>query len=156
MTFHDEINAFFHTYIDAFARRDADAISELWDDVRLFPTPGWNFAMDRRAIHAHCSTLLKFYSERRVPRVGVNHRVYRWIEARGTFDARIGHHQCVLFAIEHNHRDLYSGQRIGCQDRHRWRVLDHYQRGQCGIRKKSLKSSYAPWLQDRGFRSSRR
>lgn len=63
MTFHDEINAFFHTYIDAFARRDADAISELWDDVRLFPTPGWNFAMDRQAFHAHCSTLLKFYSD---------------------------------------------------------------------------------------------
>lgn len=62
MTFYDEINAFFHTYIEAFARRDADAISELWDDVGLFPSPSGNFAMDRQAFRAHCSTLLEFYS----------------------------------------------------------------------------------------------
>jgi ketosteroid isomerase-like protein len=62
MTFHDEINAFFHTYIEAFARRDADAISELWDDVGLFPSPSGNFAMERQAFRAHCSTLLEFYS----------------------------------------------------------------------------------------------
>ena len=47
MTIEDEIAAFFVSYVDAFARNDADALSELWDSVGLFPSPTGNFAMER-------------------------------------------------------------------------------------------------------------
>lgn len=61
MTFQDEIAAFFGDYVDAFARRDADALSELWEPVGLFPSPGGNFAMPRETFRDHCVTLMDFY-----------------------------------------------------------------------------------------------
>lgn len=61
MTFHEAMTDFFREYIDAFARNDAVAISELWDEVGLFPSPTGNFAMDRLAFRNHCETLLEFY-----------------------------------------------------------------------------------------------
>lgn len=61
MTFNDEIAAFFVEYIDAFARDDADALSELWDTVGLFPSPTGNFAMERQTFHDHVVTLMNFY-----------------------------------------------------------------------------------------------
>ena len=61
MTFQDEIAAFFAGYVDAFARRDASALSELWEPVGLFPSPSGNFAMPRDAFRDHCVTLLEFY-----------------------------------------------------------------------------------------------
>lgn len=61
MPFHDEITDFFDRYIDAFLREDAAMLSELWDDVALFPAPTGNFAMSRSEFRAHCSTLFDFY-----------------------------------------------------------------------------------------------
>ncbi|MEM9010972.1 MAG: nuclear transport factor 2 family protein [Pseudomonadota bacterium] len=61
MTFRDEISAFFTRYIEAFAKRDADAIAALWEPVGLFPSPTGNFAMEREAFRAHCVGLLEFY-----------------------------------------------------------------------------------------------
>lgn len=61
MTINDEIEAFFGRYVDAFARNDADALSELWDSVGLFPSPTGNFAMERQAFRDHCVTLMDFY-----------------------------------------------------------------------------------------------
>ncbi|WP_062012995.1 hypothetical protein [Aureimonas sp. AU4] len=68
MTFHSDISAFFADYVDAFARRDADALSELWEPVGLFPSPGGNFAMPREAFRAHCVTLMDFYRRQGVAR----------------------------------------------------------------------------------------
>ena len=48
MDFHEEIAGFFATYVDAFARNDADALSGLWDEVGLFPSPTGNFAISSR------------------------------------------------------------------------------------------------------------
>ena len=59
--FESEIAAFFSAYLSAFRREDALAISELWDEVGLFPTPTGNFSMDREAFRNHCVTLLTFY-----------------------------------------------------------------------------------------------
>jgi hypothetical protein len=64
--FLSEIEAFFSTYLDAFGRQDASAISELWDEVGLFPTPNGNFSMDREAFRNHCATLLEFYGKQGV------------------------------------------------------------------------------------------
>lgn len=61
MTFRDEIASFFVDYVDAFARSDADALSELWEPVGLFPSPNGNFAMPREAFREHCVTLMDFY-----------------------------------------------------------------------------------------------
>ncbi|MFN3311923.1 MAG: hypothetical protein ACK46Q_00420 [Hyphomonas sp.] len=61
MAFRDEISAFFDEYVDAFARNDADALSGLWDEVGLFPSPTGNFAMERPAFRDHCVTLMDFY-----------------------------------------------------------------------------------------------
>ncbi|TJZ88964.1 hypothetical protein FA743_19665 [Paracoccus gahaiensis] len=61
MAFRDEISAFFKEYVDAFARNDADALSGLWDEVGLFPSPTGNFAMERPAFRDHCVTLMDFY-----------------------------------------------------------------------------------------------
>ncbi|NDV86345.1 hypothetical protein GTW51_06485 [Aurantimonas aggregata] len=66
MTFHDEITAFFAGYVDAFARRDASALSELWEPVGLFPSPTGNFAMPRDAFRDHCVTLMEFYRQQGV------------------------------------------------------------------------------------------
>ncbi len=68
MTFHDDITAFFADYVAAFARRDADALSELWEPIGLFPSPGGNFAMPRDAFRDHCVTLMDFYRREGVVR----------------------------------------------------------------------------------------
>ncbi len=70
MTFQDEITAFFAGYVDAFSRQDADALSAMWDDVGLFPSPTGNFAMDRQAFRDHCVTLMDFYHQQGVVRPG--------------------------------------------------------------------------------------
>lgn len=67
-TFRDEIAAFFADYVAAFARRDADALSELWEPVGLFPSPGGNFALPREAFRDHCVTLMDFYRRQGVVR----------------------------------------------------------------------------------------
>lgn len=59
--FRDQIDQFFARYIDAFARRDAEALSEMWEPVGLFPSPSGNFAMARDAFRDHCVTLMDFY-----------------------------------------------------------------------------------------------
>lgn len=61
MSFRDQIDQFFARYIDAFARRDAAALSEMWDPVALFPSPSGNFAMSRNEFREHCVTLMDFY-----------------------------------------------------------------------------------------------
>lgn len=68
MSFQDEIAAFFADYVDAFARSDADALSELWEPVGLFPSPNGNFAMPRDRFRDHCVTLLAFYRQQGVVR----------------------------------------------------------------------------------------
>jgi hypothetical protein len=68
MIIQDEIAAFFVSYVDAFARNDADALSELWEPVGLFPSPTGNFAMDRQAFRDHCVTLMDFYRKQGVLR----------------------------------------------------------------------------------------
>ena len=68
MTFYDEISEFFIEYVNAFARSDADALSELWDAVGLFPSPTGNFAMERQAFRDHCVTLMDFYCRQGVVR----------------------------------------------------------------------------------------
>ncbi|KOX58120.1 hypothetical protein ADL19_08200 [Streptomyces purpurogeneiscleroticus] len=66
MTFQDEIAAFFARYVEAFARRDADALSELWEPVGLFPSSTGNFALPREAFLDHCVTLMDFYRKQGV------------------------------------------------------------------------------------------
>lgn len=66
ITFRHEIDRFFATYVDAFARCDADALSALWEPVGLFPSPTGNFAMPREAFRAHCVTLMDFYRQQGV------------------------------------------------------------------------------------------
>ena len=61
MSLHDEIAEFFGRYLDAFAYEDAVRLSELWDEVGLFPTPTGNFAMSRSVFRDHCATLFGFY-----------------------------------------------------------------------------------------------
>lgn len=68
MTFQGEIAAFFDSYVDAFARWDADAVCDLWEPVGLFPSPGGNFAMDRQTFRGHCVTLMDFYRQQGVVR----------------------------------------------------------------------------------------
>ena len=65
-TFKNEVRAFFSAYLSAFHRQDAVAISELWDEVGLFPSPAGNFSMDRDAFRSHCVTLLDFYRKQGV------------------------------------------------------------------------------------------
>ena len=68
MTFQDEIAAFFVSYVEAFNRRDPDALCEHWEPVGLFPSPSGNFAMDRQSFRDHCVTLMDFYSNQGVVR----------------------------------------------------------------------------------------
>ena len=68
MAFREEIEDFFTAYVEAFARNDADALSELWDEVGLFPAPTGNFAMERQAFRDHCVTLMDFYRRQGVVR----------------------------------------------------------------------------------------
>tara|TARA_Y100000815_G_C13254923_1_gene466956 strand:- start:175 stop:615 length:441 start_codon:yes stop_codon:yes gene_type:complete len=65
-TFENEVRAFFSAYLSAFHRQDALAITDLWDEVGLFPSPTGNFAMDRDAFRSHCVTLLDFYQKQGV------------------------------------------------------------------------------------------
>ncbi len=66
--FRDQIDQFFARYIDAFASSDAEALSEMWDPVGLFPSPTGNFAMPRDAFRDHCVTLMDFYRQQGVVR----------------------------------------------------------------------------------------
>lgn len=66
MNFQTEIEAFFTGYVAAFARNDAAALSEMWDEIGLFPSPGGNFAMERAAFRDHCVALLDFYRQQGV------------------------------------------------------------------------------------------
>lgn len=68
MTFQDEIAAFFGTYVDAFARWNAEAVCDLWEPVGLFPSPGGNAAMNRQTFRGHCATLMEFYRQQGVVR----------------------------------------------------------------------------------------
>ena len=68
MAFREEIVEFFVEYVDAFARSDAEALSELWDAIGLFPSPSGNFAMERQAFRDHCATLMDFYRRQGVVR----------------------------------------------------------------------------------------
>ncbi|MCH8489719.1 MAG: hypothetical protein LAT81_07275 [Oceanicaulis sp.] len=81
MTFQDEIADFFTRYVDAFARRDADALSQLWEPVGLFPSPSGNFAMPREAFRDHCVTLMDFYRNQ-----GVVQPAGELLEAAELFD----------------------------------------------------------------------
>ena len=66
MTLQNEITTFFSGYVDAFARNDADALSQLWDPVGLFPSPTGNFALERQSFRDRCVTLLEFYRKQGV------------------------------------------------------------------------------------------
>lgn len=66
MSIQDEIETFFRSYVDAFVRSDADALSMLWDAVGLFPSPTGNFAMEREVFRDHCVTLMDFYRQQGV------------------------------------------------------------------------------------------
>ncbi len=68
MSIKDEVGAFFASYIDAFARNDADALSVSWDEIGLFPSPTGNFAMERKDFLAHLMTLMDFYRRQGVVR----------------------------------------------------------------------------------------
>lgn len=68
MTLHQELGRFFADYVDAFARNDADAIADFWDEVGLFPAPTGNFAMARPAFRDHCAGLMDFYRRQGVVR----------------------------------------------------------------------------------------
>lgn len=68
MSFQEEIGGFFDGYIDAFARQDAEAISQMWDEVGLFPSPTGNFALPRAAFRDHCVALMDFYRRQGVVR----------------------------------------------------------------------------------------
>ena len=68
MSIKDEIEPFFVSYIDAFARNDVDALSESWDAVGLFPSPTGNFAMERKDFREHLVTLMDFYRRQGVIR----------------------------------------------------------------------------------------
>lgn len=66
MTLHDQIASFFREYVEAFARHDADEVSNLWDAVGLFPSSTGNFAMERQAFREHCVALMDFYRQQGV------------------------------------------------------------------------------------------
>lgn len=68
MSLNDELAAFFERYVDAFARENADALSGMWDEVALFPSPTGNSAMERSAFRDHCGTLFAFYRAQGVAR----------------------------------------------------------------------------------------
>lgn len=61
MTVQNELETFFASYVEAFARDDAEALSQLWDPVGLFPLATGNFSMERPAFRAHCVKLMGFY-----------------------------------------------------------------------------------------------
>ena len=66
MTVQKEIAEFFADYVAAFTRRDADALSELWDALALLPSPTGNFVMERQAFRDHCARLMDFYRQQGV------------------------------------------------------------------------------------------
>ncbi|ADK99438.1 hypothetical protein [Brevundimonas subvibrioides] len=68
MTVQADLAAFFADYVEAFARRDPDRLSDLWEPVGLFPSPTGNFAMPRAAFRDHCVTLMEFYRQQGVVR----------------------------------------------------------------------------------------
>lgn len=68
MTTQEEIAEFFVGYVDAFARNDADAVSELWEAVALFPSPAGNSAMKRVEFRNQCEALMAFYRKQGIVR----------------------------------------------------------------------------------------
>jgi hypothetical protein len=68
MTFRQDMAAFFDEYVAAFAHEDADALSNLWDAIGLFPSPTGNFAMERAEFREHCARLMAFYRAQGVAR----------------------------------------------------------------------------------------
>ena len=66
MNIHDQITQFFQEYVEAFAKNDAEMLSNLWDAVGLFPSPTGNFAMERQAFREHCMGLMEFYRQQGV------------------------------------------------------------------------------------------
>lgn len=80
MTFHDEMSDFFRSYVEAFARRDVDALCALWEPVGLFPTPAGNFAMDAQTFRGHLVRLMDFYRKQ-----GVAHPEGRLLDASELF-----------------------------------------------------------------------
>jgi hypothetical protein len=93
MTVHAEINMFFQEYVDAFAREDAGAVSELWDPVGLFPSPTGNFALERPAFREHCARVMGFYRQQGVARpegetVSVTELVPGVVQARVAYRMR--------------------------------------------------------------------
>ena len=91
MTVQHEIEAFFESYIGAFARSDADAVSELWDPVGLFPSPTGNFMMERQAFRDHCVTLMDFYRKQGI--VQPTGTLLSWVELfPNVVEARMAYH----------------------------------------------------------------
>ncbi len=104
-TIEDQISAFFDAYVDAFAQEDAAALSELWDEVGLFPSPTGNFSMEREAFREHCVTLMDFYRQQGVaepvgellsaeelfPNVALARMSYRMLDAQGGLVATWNH-----------------------------------------------------------------
>lgn len=68
MTTQEEIAEFFVGYVDAFLRNDADAVSELWEAVALFPSPTGNSAMKREEFRNQCEALMDFNRKQGVVR----------------------------------------------------------------------------------------
>ena len=117
MNTQDEIKAFFDSYVDAFARNDADALSESWDAVGLFPLPTGNFAMERKDFREHLLTLMDFYRQQGVVRpegelVTVDALFADVVQARMTY-RMLGEGDVLVAAWEH----VYILRRTD-----RWRV----------------------------------
>ena len=117
MSTQDEIEAFFVGYVEAFARNDADALSEAWDAVGLFPLPTGNFAMERKDFRDHCVTLMDFYRQQGVVRpegelVAVDELFPDVVQARMAY-RMLGEGDALVAAWEH----VYILRRTD-----RWRV----------------------------------
>lgn len=105
MSIKTEIEEFFARYVAAFRDGDADAISELWEPVCLFPSPAGNAAMERDAFRAHCAGLLDFYRKQGVavptgellsaeelfPNVAQARMAYRMLDEDGAVVAKWEH-----------------------------------------------------------------
>ena len=117
MSTQDEIKAFFAGYIDAFARGDADVLSESWDAVGLFPSPTGNFSMERKDFRDHLVRLMEFYRRQGVVRpegelVSVNELFPDVVQARMAY-RMVGEGDALVAAWDH----VYVLRRTD-----RWRV----------------------------------
>lgn len=68
MSFHEEIAGLLAATSMRSHARDADALTKLWDEVGLFPTPTSNFAMEGSAFRERCCTPFAFYQSQGVMR----------------------------------------------------------------------------------------